>query len=104
MIVKTFEQELKDLLARYIARIVFEYDVNYKYHNVKVINDNEEVLFESENSKERITIFNDIDIKDYTDKEKEVILKDFSNKLLSNIKDIPPEFAKILYDNFWELI
>ena len=41
---------------------------------------------------------------DYTDKEKEVILKDFSNRLLSNMKPIPPDFAKILYDNFWDLI
>ena len=41
---------------------------------------------------------------DYTDKEKEVILKDFHIRLLSNMKPIPPEFAQILYDNFWDLI
>lgn len=42
--------------------------------------------------------------KDYTDKQKEVILKDFSKKLLSNMKDIPFDFAQILADNFWDLV
>ena len=32
------------------------------------------------------------------------ILKEFSNKLLANMKSIPPEFEKILIDNFWDLI
>jgi len=43
-------------------------------------------------------------IADYTDEEKLTILKDFATKLISNIHDVPSEFAEILSENFWELI
>lgn len=35
--------------------------------------------------------------------EHEAIRK-FEKKLLENIKDMPPEYAKTLNDNFWDLI
>ncbi len=43
-------------------------------------------------------------IVDYTDEEKLTILKDFAAKLISNMHDVPSEFAEILSENFWELI
>ncbi len=43
-------------------------------------------------------------IIDYSDEEKLSILQDFTVKLMSNMHDMPSEFAEILSDNFWELI
>ena len=31
-------------------------------------------------------------------------LKETANKILHNIKDVPPEFSQAVDDNFWELI
>jgi hypothetical protein len=42
--------------------------------------------------------------EDYTDKEKLEILKDFAIKLTSGMKDVPVDFARILHENFWELV
>ena len=44
----------------------------------------------------------DNDKKEYTDEEKVVILTEFANKLLKNQKSIPPEFAKIFNDEYFE--
>jgi len=33
-----------------------------------------------------------------------VVLIEFAEKLLANSKDIEPEIAKIVNENFWELI
>lgn len=41
---------------------------------------------------------------DYSDTEKLNILKSFTKNLMSNTQDIPNEFAKILSEQFWELI
>ena len=30
--------------------------------------------------------------------------KHFDKKLAGNIKDIPPEFQKVITDNFWDLV
>ncbi len=32
------------------------------------------------------------------------ILKEFTEKFISNQKDLPPEFQKVVDDNFWELL
>ena len=32
------------------------------------------------------------------------ILKDFVEKLVSNQKDLEPEYAKVVNDHFWELV
>lgn len=40
----------------------------------------------------------------YTEQEKEEILEKFSDKLVNNQKDIPEEFAKIVNENFWDLL
>lgn len=39
-----------------------------------------------------------------TDEEIEKGLKDFSDKLINNQQDLPPEFKKVWHDNFWDLI
>jgi len=31
-------------------------------------------------------------------------LREMADKILHNIKDMPPEFSQIVDDNFWELI
>ncbi len=35
--------------------------------------------------------------------ENEETLEEFARKLLNDQEDIPPEFQKVLDDNFWEL-
>jgi hypothetical protein len=37
------------------------------------------------------------------DAERLSILRDFADKLLGNTKDMDPEIAKIVNDNFWDL-
>ena len=44
------------------------------------------------------------EIKQYTDEEKVQILTNFATNLLANQKPLEPEFAKILQENFWELL
>jgi hypothetical protein len=41
---------------------------------------------------------------DYTDNEKLEILQNFAVNLTSDMKDIPVDFARVLYENFWELV
>ncbi len=36
--------------------------------------------------------------------EEDKILKDFLEKLLNNQKDLPPEFQRVIDNNFWELL
>jgi hypothetical protein len=45
-----------------------------------------------------------VSLIDYSDKEKMDILKSFAANLMSDMQDIPVEFAKVLNDNFWELL
>lgn len=40
----------------------------------------------------------------YDEEERNEILKNFYNELIENQEDLPPEFSKILVEDFWELI
>jgi hypothetical protein len=40
----------------------------------------------------------------YTDEEKLEILANLAANLTANTQDIPPEFATVLSENFWDLI
>lgn len=71
-------------MYRYNASIIFEYDNDYKYYSVKVINDDKDVLFEVPNSVNKIVINGD-DL--YSDFPKE--------------EDIPAEFLQAITDNFF---
>ena len=35
---------------------------------------------------------------------KEEILEEFAKKLIKDSVDIPPDFAQVINDNFWELL
>lgn len=41
---------------------------------------------------------------DYSDLQKVSILKNFAVSLVTNMQDIPPEFAMVLDEHFWELV
>ena len=41
--------------------------------------------------------------EDFNSEEKE-ILKDFAEKMMKNSKDLDPEIAKIIDENFWEML
>ena len=61
MIIKTFEEELKELLSKYKAEMIFEYDVDIFYSDVKVVNKKGVILYkEYQNSKRRIIIDSEI--------------------------------------------
>ena len=61
MIIKTFEEELKELLSKYKAEMIFEYDVDIFYSDVKVVNKEGVILYkEYQNSKRRIIIDSEI--------------------------------------------
>ena len=45
-----------------------------------------------------------MDKKPISDEEKAGVLKKFSEALSAKQKPIPPEFAKVIHDHFWELL
>lgn len=45
-----------------------------------------------------------MDPKPKTDEEKMEALKKFAEALGAQQKDIPPEFAKVIHDHFWDLL
>ena len=90
-IVKSFELALKEVLYRYNARVIFEYDKDYKYMSVKALNDNNEVLLEVPNTIKSKIVIDGKDLYPAFPKVEDMV-------------DTPPEFNKILRDNFWDLI
>ena len=38
------------------------------------------------------------------DKDPEKQFQDFHDKFVSSQQDLPPEFARILYDNLWDMM
>ncbi len=44
-------------------------------------------------------------VPEYISSEQEIIIiQNFAINLIKEIKDIPPEFSKVIEDNFWELV